>query len=464
MRQYSRRIAILIFIVLLLQRPSQTEEEYDLFTPISQRHVTEETIADLVKDTTEAGEPPGKVSFRSCTFEAGAIAKLFAELPKMEGLELSTCRFCESEYQEWKTPPALKELDLSHSYITDYDLRILAKLDHLESLNMEGVPITGAGLSHLPQPSILKHLNLTHTALSNKDASILKRFKNLETLGLAHTYCSARAFYMCGIFPELEEVEVNIKLDPSGWFETLIRMPALKQLPGTDLVNLDLNAWKLKDEALALLDRDLPCKTLTISNNDLSDECLPALNHMPELSELYAEHCKLSGETLADTRQALKLRKLVLDENPITETGLENISKLSNLQFLSLRKCLAFVGPDRLKAFPHLNLIHLNLSANPITVEDIQFVNRMTKLQTLKLDDIPLRKEIFDQLSANTSIQYLTFYNSRGLTHDAIEQLAKMQMLRSIHFGGSDLSKKDAMFLKKTNPSIRIDLNSLYAQ
>lgn len=464
MRHYLIKLAILLLILLVLQTPSQTEEEIDLFTPVSQKHVTEQTVADLVEASSGAGDLPRKIAFRSCTFEAGAIAKLFSELPEMESLELSTCRFCESEYQEWTKPPALKELDLSHSYITDYDLRILAKLDHLEHLNMEGVPITGGGLIHLPQPSMLRQLNLTHTALSNKDVSVLKRFKNLKYLGLAHTYCSARAFYMCGIFPELEDVEVNIKLDPSGWFETLIRMPSLKQLPGTDLVNLDLNAWRLKDEALTTLSRKLPCKTLIISNNDLSDESLSALTQMPELSELYAEHCKLSGEKFAELSQTMKLKKLILDENPITELGLERIGQLSNLQFLSLRKCLAFVGVERLKAFPNLNLVHLNLSANPVTVEDIQFLNKLSTLKTLKLDDIPLRKEIFDELAANESIEYLTFYNSQGLTHHAIEQLAKMQKLRSIHFGGSDVSKKDTAFLTKTNPSIRIDLDSLYAQ
>lgn len=462
MRNHILRFIFLFCIILLVQKPSNTEEESTLLEPIIQKHITAKSMEDLVRGTASQSELPTTAAFRNCTFESGAIAMLFKEIPDLESLELSTCRFCESEYQEWETPPSLKELNLSHSYLTDYDLKILTKLEFLETLNLEGVPITGQSLSVLPQPLILKNLNLNRTALSDKGIKSLGRFRNLQDLGIAHTNCSAKAFYMLGIFPELEEVEVNIKFDPHGWFYTLIRQPALKQLPGTDIVNLDLDSWKITDDTLSSINRALPTKILTISHNDLTDACLVSMNQMPNLTELQAVKCNLSGETFSSIPQALKLKKLVLDDNPLTEKGLFEISRLSQLQYLSLRRCLAFTSSKRLESFEQLNVSYLNLSANPITPEDIAFINKMQHLQTLKLDDIPLPEGVFDKLGENNSIKYLTFYNSRGISRHAIEKLAKMQQLRIIHFGGSDVSKKDAAFLSKQIPQIQIDADSLY--
>ena len=459
--------AIFAFIQSITLLPSFSDEvaELDLFSPVIQKHITAETMDEIIQHTAEQNEMPASACFRNCTFEVGAIRKLFAALPDLQSLELSTCRFCESEYQEWTTPPPLTQLNLSHSYITDFDLKILGKLEYLDVLSLEGVPITGSGLSSIPKPELLRNLSLARTALNDKTLNVLKRFKNIQYLSIEHTYCSATAFYMLGLFPDLEEVDVNKKLDPHGWFYTLIRQPSLKRLPGTDLVKLDLHSWKITDESLISLTRQLPTRTLTISGNELTDKCLVALKQMPELKELFAENCKLSGEGFGSRNpQTQKLEKLVLDENPLTNTGLSEIATLKQLRFLSLRRCIAFKTTDNFRAFENMNLTYLNLSANPITADDIKALIKLPNLQALKLDDMPIRPELFDELSQNNSIRTLTFYNSRGITRYAIEKLSLMKQLRTVHFGGSDISKKDAAYLAKQLPQLRIDLDSLYIE
>lgn len=429
-----------------------------------QKHVTSELVDELVDNTEQIGDLPLGVTFQNCSLEPGAMSELFKRMPQLERLHFVLCRFCESEYEEWKSPPPLRELSFDQSYVTDYDLVILKKLDRLESLSFEGVPVTGKGLAWIPQPSLLVRLNLNRTAFGDKEIEVLKRFRKLNFLGLIRTNCSAKAFYLLGIFPELEEVEVDIKPDPHGWFYSLIRQPSLVKLPGTDLLTLDLNDWKIKDESLSTLGRQLPTKVLIISNNKLSDECLLALNHLPQLSELIAEHCNFNGQGFGASKQSLKLRKLVLDDNPITLAGLEAIAKLPSLKYLSLRRTLAFNEIDKFKSFENTSITFLNISSNPITPQDLESISKMADLQTLKLDNIPLRLECFAALALNKQVKYLTFYNSRGLNHAAIIQLSKMKQLCSLHFGGSDISKKDAVWLKKNLPNTNIDLHSLYSQ
>lgn len=457
------KFAFIICIVLIAQKSTHVQTDVNLHEPIVKQHITLETMGQLIANTAESGGLPTEVSFHECTFGPAAFSKLFHSIPKLEKLDLSASRVRESDFTEWNAAPPIRDLNLSSCYIADYDLKLLQKLDHLESLNLESTMITGKGLAYLPNPSNLRSLNLNSSAFNDNGIPELKRFHHLASLGLAHTNCSARAFYLLGLFPDLEDVEVSIKFDPNGWFRSLIRQPQLKSLPGTTIEELDLDSWNLVDESLNSITSDLPSRKLIISHNKrLSDDCLRSLYHMPLLSELNAQNCSISAESMSTIPQLHKLKKILLDENPLSETGLNQISKLANLQYLSIRQCLAFTSQKRFEQFENMNLAYLNISANPITPMDLAFISKMRNLDTLKLDDIAIGSECFDELATSTSIKYLTFYNSRGLNRHAIENLSRMQQLRIIHFGGSDVTKKDARWLSKQNPQVQIDLNSTY--
>lgn len=63
---------------------------------------------------------------------------------------------------------------LAERQVTDDDLQLLAILDHLRILNLEGLPITDGAVIHLKNLTSLQKLNVTNTQLSSDAIDELK--------------------------------------------------------------------------------------------------------------------------------------------------------------------------------------------------------------------------------------------------------------------------------------------------
>lgn len=66
--------------------------------------------------------------------------------------------------------------------VTDETLGIIDRLRHLTSLNLEGHPITDAGLAHVRWPAGLVDLNLSGTKISDAGLASLKQITSLNRL------------------------------------------------------------------------------------------------------------------------------------------------------------------------------------------------------------------------------------------------------------------------------------------
>jgi len=69
----------------------------------------------------------------------------------------------------------LRELDLSHSQVTDAGLKELASLQQLHTLRLRETNLTDAGLKHLAVLKQLKHLDVTGTQVTDRGFAELQK-------------------------------------------------------------------------------------------------------------------------------------------------------------------------------------------------------------------------------------------------------------------------------------------------
>lgn len=432
--------------------------------PIQYKNITPLLIDEYVENSKNEGVEPSEIFFEHCNFDPGSISRLLEAYPKLESLQLLFCEINGGDFSEFAAGTYLRSLALTKSFATDFNLQVLSNCPRLERLNLERTLVTGAFLHKLPAPKLLTELNLHGTLLNNRTILALKRFENLKRLDIDSTRCDADGFRQLGILPSLSEIDFPIKFSPSKWFAAVIQQPNLEVICGSKMTQLDFTGWKLEDEGFLSINHDLPTVRLNISRNLISDRALPAFKFLPDLKELRANQCLFTGDDFGAAPTFKKLKLLSLDYNRLSSSGLKQIGKLESLQSLSLQQSLPKLEKDRLAGIAELKLQSLNISGNELTPNDIAPLSKMQTLNTLNLNDMQLTLPVVEELAQCHQIKYLTFYNSAGLNKATIKVLARAFQLRSIHFGGSDISKRDAQWLEEQLPNCLIDLNSLYVQ
>jgi Leucine-rich repeat (LRR) protein len=178
-------------------------------------------------------------------------------------------------------------VDFRASWVTDADLRRLAKLPGLTKLDLSLTRITDQGMQELKSLPGVVELNLRFAEyVTDEGLAAIKNWKNLRRLVLHGTKVSDTALdHIAGI---------------------------------STLESLDLGSVMLTDVALERLTVLPNLKALTIGGNELGDAGLQALRQMPELTYL-----DLSGRQGTDSNVwAISM----------SDVGLEAVLTLSKLQ------------------------------------------------------------------------------------------------------------------------------------
>jgi hypothetical protein len=164
----------------------------------------------------------------------------------------------------------------------------------------------------------------------------------------------------------------------------------------------------------------------------------PAVVHLP--------YCELTDAHVAIISQAPTLRSLILDGTRITDTGIQQLRPLQQLEYLSLGgtaisdKSLDIVGrfPElrflnlsetrisnrALEHLTHLRRLEiLNLTRTAIDPRGLTDLQAMSKLVSLRLDDVPLDDESVAGLCTIRSLNVLSLRRT-GITRSHLAQLA----------------------------------------
>jgi Leucine-rich repeat (LRR) protein len=232
-------------------------------------------------------------------------------------------------------------VDLRSSWVTDSDLAELAALPALTQLDLSMTRITDRGLLELKQASHIADLSLWYAEMvTDQGLAVLKDWKGLKRLNLRGTKITDSTLHFLNGFTSLEALDIGFSQVTDSGLGQLTALSNLKEL--------SLGGNKLTDAGLQAL-RQMPALTsLDVSGAQRTD------------SGLWSVSLTASGlDAIATLKE---LRHLRLNGIAISERGLEKLKGLSKLERLDLQACTR-IGDDALpllEALPALKIVDLS--------------------------------------------------------------------------------------------------------
>lgn len=103
------------------------------------------------------------------------------------------------------------------------------------------------------------------------------------------------------------------------------------------VIRMYLNtSWRGTDEDLYLLTWITTAQELLIEGMDLSGNWMPIIGKMRNLESLVFKRCKLQDQLFSEVRHLKQLANLDLRYCPITDTGLQHLTSMTQLQYVKL--------------------------------------------------------------------------------------------------------------------------------
>jgi Leucine-rich repeat (LRR) protein len=262
----------------------------------------------------------------------------------------------QAEWRQIRSPAGdVIELDLSHEWISDFDLARLARWKHLRKIDLSHTRVTSAGfeaLASLPDVRVLEcryaefvdenavaqlvkwpkleRLNLRGTKVTSRVFGYLGRIRTLRSLDLSHTQIDDEGFEELASLPYLEELSIGGNRLNGSALVALKAIPTLRRLDASGLQRVDSGLWglPLTDANVQRLAALKQLRHLSLSGATLADRGVDRPGHpeaerttMPDLSALTALEA---------------LETLDLSRTPITLDRLAPLLELRNLKELAL--------------------------------------------------------------------------------------------------------------------------------
>lgn len=261
----------------------------------------------------------------------------------------------DSERTVQDTQGNIVELALSSPWVTDADLAGVARLKQLKNLDLSHTRITDVGLEHLKGLENVVELNCYYAERITEDGiAHLKTWKNLQHLNLRGTKVTSKVF------------------------EHLAHLTSLR--------SLDLGFTQIEDEGFEHLANLNQLERLAIGGNRLSGAALPLLRFLPSLARLDVGGIQrvdsglwglpLTEENLSRIGKLRQLRELSLAAATLADRGTDRPghpeAERSELRDLSPLTML-------------VNLERLDLTRQPVTAEALGALTALPKLKDLRL-------------------------------------------------------------------------------
>lgn len=266
----------------------------------------------------------------------------------------------------------LIELDLGNSAISDADMQVIGKLDHLTRLHLEETPITDAGLAAITNLTYLEYLNLFGTSISNAGLEPIRSLKGLKSLYLWQTEVSREAVEE--LMAAAPQLEVELGLDPLTIFGSASLTPP--QVVVDKKLFRDSNLVELKMDIIGIeirytLDGTEPDSNSTLYENPIlltesatlktfsskegwqpspviTEDFVKIAGHSPNLSLLHKPSDKYAAEGDLSLVDFVKGTQQFRDGNWLGFEGNDLIATLDMQKTASIKRvsvsCLEDVG------------------------------------------------------------------------------------------------------------------------
>ena len=261
--------------------------------------------------------------------------------------------------------------NLRGSWINDVEMIDLARLPHLERLDLSHTRITDEGMLHLKTAPEISDLNLYYAEqVTDQGMTAIKDWKHLKRLNVRVTRISDGTLEIVSRLTQLEALDIaNTQVTDNG-LDYLITLTSLKEL--------SLGRSRLSDNALAVL-RMLPTLTyLDLSGSRgvlrgqraggggaMPESMVRAIAELKDLRVLKLGYSNISGEGLRVLHSLEKVEKLGLEWCPrIDDNAAAELANWKSLKYVDVQETrVTTKGLEDLgKAKPGLVIL-----ANPTT-------------------------------------------------------------------------------------------------
>jgi hypothetical protein len=248
-------------------------------------------------------------------------------------------------------------VDLRASWVTDSDLRKLARMPYLTDLDLSLTRITDQGMQDLKGLQSIVELNLRYAEyVTDEGLAAIKGWRKLKRLNVHGTKISDTTLEHIAGITTLEELDAGSAMITDVGLERLTAMPDLKRLTigGNKLGDAGLQALR---EMLGITYLDLNGRQGTDANVwaiSMSDRGLAAVLSLKELRELRFG-CAALGVGVEGSRFA------TVSSVSVTTLWLERMKSLPKLESLTLQGCSKVDDESMavLAAFPSLREVDL---------------------------------------------------------------------------------------------------------
>ena len=335
--------------------------------------VSDETIGDAVTPRLSDLRQLKHLQLSKCNLTDAGLEHLRG-LTGLEDLSLSENPFTGAGLIHLCDSRALKSLLVDSTDFDDRGMRCLAQLTNLEELSIENSPdVTDQGLAFLAQKTSMRTLSIIGTGISDEGLAHLKNMRGIDGLSLANNPHIGGAGLV-----HLEQMSQLNVLNLTGCG---LSDDGLSHIGRLASVTLYLGGSQITGAGLAHLESFPRLHTLYLTGTNLDEAGLSHLSRVTTLKGLILDGCEIRGTglnalsqltfldlskvTITDSVVAgllpLQLEGLKLDNTNIDDAGLERLTAMRSLVFLTLHGCA--IGDSAvpiLKRFPRLETVYVD--------------------------------------------------------------------------------------------------------
>lgn len=381
-------------------------------------------------------------------------------LPNLASLDLSRTQIPASSLDVVAALPSLRELRLEEcDWVRDDDLTRLIPMKNLESLNLAQTSVTTAIVEHLQQLPRLKSLNLDYcSSIDDKAVADLIRLCQVRRINLSLSGTEITRQGLAELRRAIPGNRVHFRPDT---------MVGLRELGGRGLfttdelgevlgfrrrTDMDGMVWPLLPGDLAILSKVTNVVDLNLDDTNVNDSMLSELKHQPRMLSLRLSSTRVSDEGLKVLEGLPNLTTLSVMDDNLSGEGLVNLRHVPHLVNLRVQTHQGDEILEHLECLTDLESLTIHA---PLTDKGMERLSRLSKLRYLSLMGTDVRAKGLGRLANCPDLSELRL--ERGAVDDTdIEAIAGLKTLKWIAFNQSRVTRAGRDRLKILRPDAAV--------
>ena len=364
--------------------------------------------ADKSPDAEVQPPPPGDEPAAVAALEELGCKLTRNDAGNVTGVAVGTAELQDADLVHLKGLPALVDLDLAKSPITDDGLAILESLPQLKALGLQRCNLlTNDGLKHLEHVPNLERLRLLYTLISNDGMDHVAKLKKLRLL--------------------------------------------------------DLRGAKVSNDGIAKLSGHPSLVDLKLRAVSIDDDVLPHIATIKQLRSLEAEDAAIIGVELGALAALEDLQKLNLLRTYVSEVEFEPLSVLAKLRDLRLRGTAVRATVLNSLVASKDTLVYLDLTECPISDDELVAIEPFQSLETLEMWQTSLGDAGLTHLGKLANLKSLNISKSPNVTSAGVAELLHLANLTKLNLSetGIDDAALETLSGMKTLESLDVGMTGV---